>query len=240
MVNTNKNVPAVTPATQGHNNTNPANVMIEVQGPATITADNAVQNLVTEAKFNGMLKTIAKSGKELRQDVQNALMQSLLYMFIHNDGSKGTDLLNVIAENLSTTQFKQAKKWIESFSPYEFRKTENVNKEIEYKLRKNTTEKANAFDIETAYKTYWFQIEMFTQEEVNDQIAALFKLSNFKQRVQRLIKDAEKAMAEDRLDPDNSNAEEIKAIVDDLKTLAHVHGFDVPASVANNDTKQAA
>lgn len=173
------------------------------QAPVAIvasTAANAKENIVDDSKFSGMIRHIAKSGKAVRELIQSAAMQALIYAFIHENYDRLTVLFYTVTENMSERNARQVQLWIEAHSPAAMRKTEDKNYPEGKKFRKSKSDNANPFNIETAFNTPWYTMEGLAKEEIEK----LFGTSTFVERLEKMVKDITKAQENNKVLPDDA------------------------------------
>lgn len=178
--------------------------------------------IISEGKFKTLLKDIQVKGKGFRETIQEACFQSLLYGYIHNDFDQASRLMLVANDELSRDDFKRVKQWFISFGPYAWRKTDDMTYPGGMKFRKDTSDKANPFDLEAALENPWFKVAMETDEDETEgeQLVAPVKFLN---RIQRLVRDIVRTMDEEKLENPDENREDVEDIVEMLQTILTKH-----------------
>ncbi len=171
-----------------------------------------------EGIFNSLLKDIKVNNKNLKELIQDAAIQSILWAYVHKDYDKASKLALVVREDLSRSQFTQLKDWFLAFGPFAWRKTEDPNYESlgGFKFRKSNSKDANDFDLDGASKTLWYTLKNEESEETETK--TLFP-SAFMRRIDRLIGDIDKAIRQHLLDNPKVTEGQMQELLNGLNTL---------------------
>lgn len=173
----------------------------------TVTETNAVPftlfDVKSQAEVNSMIARVGKSGQAWFRLVQDTGLQGLAHAMLHNNVDALNDLMKTLNSQAKQVNARLFSQWVNEFSPWEYRKTKDGKS---FSFRKGEGE----YRIAEAMESMW------NDKGVAAFVKAVFTLESFDARIDRMIKDIEKAIAEGRVD---GNAEALKARVIALKAL---------------------
>lgn len=171
--------------------------------------ESARNSVLNDSKFTtSYLNVIARSSKKLRETVQQAGLYALMFAYAHENYDQLTKLFKCVENNLSKSNAKQLKEWIEINSPAKLQKTKNGDS-----FRKAGGDSANPFNFENAIANPWYTIEMENQSNVD----AMFAAMKMQGSIENLIKKAEKNLNEEKVP--EQDIESVQAFVDGLREL---------------------
>jgi hypothetical protein len=208
----------------------------------------AKESIIPDKAFDTLLNSVASSGEKTRALIQEAAMQSLLYAFFHDNYDRASRLMLVVNESLNARSASQVRLWFQTFGPFAWRKTEDKNYPDGFKFRKSGSDKAQAFDLEQAIATPWWNLGGLTSDEEREIIERYMSTADILGRIKRVLTDAKKALTEEqygkvvfKLGEDGKPAskqdiEEVSTLVNELQSLLKHHGV----TVANDDKEQKA
>ncbi len=174
---------------------------------------------LSDKVFSDLLKGISSHNKDLNERIQAAAWQGFLYAFGHNDYDKASKLMLILRDEISQRHFSQVRKWFEMFGPFGWRKTEDVNFAAlgGFKFRKSSSENASVFNPEEASKTNWYDLKPEASEE--EETTKAIEPVLFIKRIDKLVRDIDKALKEHLLVDEKKNAKEMQELADELYKL---------------------
>jgi hypothetical protein len=149
-----------------------------IQLVAPTTVEQGIKLALDRKVLTQRIESRAKKRLESLKADQDIAIQCMIQAFAFDNWDYMSKFFFSLSAQ-SEAQGKQLKEWFCTFSPTKFVKGKNG-----YTFRKDTGEKAKAFDFVAAQAKPWYKMELFTEKEAK---AMLFSLEMNTTALQRMV-----------------------------------------------------
>ncbi len=216
--------------------TNESLLVMEKTNPLVIPVmEGVIMEEQAEKTFHKELDKICNSFKTSREDLHNLARKTAVSILVNRSNVDRINILMARLESsLSEIAKKQLKEWFESYFPVQERISKKEDgssrKTWRINLSKGTSDEdyGKLFNFLEAQENPWYTIKGMTRGEIE----RLFSLGSIQKRLEKLIKDANKAIKEGKLESlaEKEAIEQALVYVNQAESVVHNMAKEKPAS----------